>query len=196
MRFAGDNTFSMSVSKWTNNINGKCIYLKKGRGGGTYGHILIALHFANWLSAKFYLQFTQSYFDLLENKFGKEAIEYEVKRMWAKLNYPLHNEAIKLLISNTFDKEVTRRKYADEADLLNIIIFHQTAREWRLSNPDKKGNMRDSGTRLQLHVLANLENLNQFLIKNGLDQEERFKILLTEAEHQFDFLSKYVDFRN
>ena len=77
MRYAGDNSFSMSVSRWVNDI------------GGTYGHILVTLHFANWLSAKFYLQFTQSYFDLLEDKFGKDAIENQVKRMWAKLNYSI-----------------------------------------------------------------------------------------------------------
>lgn len=196
MRFAGDNTFSMSVTKWVENTAGKCVYLKKGRGGGTYGHILVTLHFANWLSAKFYLQFTQSYFDLLENKFGKDAIENQVKRMWAKLNYPLHTEAVKIFLPSKTDKEVARRRYADEADMLNLLVFHKTAKEWKLSHPDKSGNMRDYASSLQLHVLANLENLNQFLIKHGLDQEERFQVLQNEAEHQFDFLAKYVDYRN
>lgn len=195
MRYAGDNTFSMSVTKWVENIAGKCIYLKKGRGGGSYAHILVTLHFANWLSAKFYLQFTQSYFGLLEDKFGKDAIENQVKRMWARLNYPLHTGAVKLLVSSKADKEVERRQYADEGDMLNLLVFHETANEWRLRYPDRAGNMRDYATTLQLHVLANLENLNQFLIKHGLDQEERFQVLQNEAGHQFDLLAKYVDYR-
>lgn len=192
MRYAGDNTFSMSVTKWIEQTAGKGVYLKKGRGGGTYGHILITLHFANWLSPKFYLQFTQSYFSLLEDKYGKNAIETRVKRMWARLNYPLQTEAVKMLVAEHADKEVARRKYASEADMLNLIVFHKTARQWKLGNPGKTGNMRDHASELELHVLANLENLNQFLIKHGLDQEERFQVLENEAEHQLDFLARYV----
>lgn len=96
-RYAGDNSFSMSTRKWTRDINGKCIYLKKGRGGGTFGHLLVVLHFTNWLSAKFYLQFTRSYFTLLENRYGEKAVKQQVTRMWAKLNYPLHTEAVKCI---------------------------------------------------------------------------------------------------
>ncbi|MCB0630922.1 MAG: KilA-N domain-containing protein [Lewinella sp.] len=44
----------MSVMKWIEQTRGESVYLKKGRGGGTYGHILVTLHFANWLSPKFY----------------------------------------------------------------------------------------------------------------------------------------------
>jgi hypothetical protein len=191
MRYAGDNTFSMSATKWIEQTNGKCVYLKKGRGGGTYGHILIALHFANWLSADFYLKFTESYFDLLEDKYGAKAIDKEVKRTFARLNYPLHTEAVHLFIPLKADEEVERRTYADEADMLNKIIFHYTARAWREMFPDKKGNQRDHATEEQLHVLANLENLNAFLIKYGFDQEERFSILKNEAHHQLEFFAKY-----
>ncbi len=70
--------------------------------------------------------------------------------------------------------------------------------EWeRKYNPDFRvaefDNLMRTAISLQLHVLANLENLNQFLIKHGLDQEERFQVLRNEAEHQCDFLAKYVD---
>ncbi|MEM6698156.1 MAG: KilA-N domain-containing protein [Bacteroidota bacterium] len=191
MRYAGDNTFSMSATKWIEQTGGKCIYLKKGRGGGTYGHILIALHFANWLSADFYLKFTESYFDLLENKYGKNAIDKEVKRTFARLNYPLQTEAVKLFIPLKADEEVQRRTYANEADMLNKIVFHYSAKEWRAMFPKKKGNQRDHATEEQVHVIANLEYLNSFLIKNGFDQEERFEILKNEAQQQLDFFAKY-----
>lgn len=191
MRYAGDNTFTMSVTKWRTETNGKCVYVKKGRGGGTFGHILIALHFANWLSADFYLKFTESYFDLLEHRYGKDAIDKEVKRTFARLNYPLQTEAVQLFIPVKADVEVERRTYANEADLLNKIVFGQSAREWRDHNPKKKGNLRDHALVEQLHVLANLENLNAFLMKHGFHQEERFEILSNEARHQFQLFSKY-----
>lgn len=191
MRYAGDNSFFMSVRKW-NNLSGKSIYVKRGRGGGTFAHLLVTIHFANWLSAKFYLQFTRSYFKMLELRYGKDAIQQQVKRMWAKLNYPLHTEAVKLTIPKDADVEVVRRKFADEADLLNVIVFQKTALEWRNDNSKLKGNMRNYASELELHVLANLENLNQFLIKRGLNIEERYEALLSEAEHQFNLLSQYV----
>lgn len=59
---SGSNTFAMNPTKWVNKTSAIGIYSKRGRGGGTYAHILIALHFANWLSAKFYLKVYQVIF--------------------------------------------------------------------------------------------------------------------------------------
>lgn len=188
---SGSNTFSMTPTKWVKTTNAIGIYAKPGRGGGTYAHILIALHFANWLSAKFYLEFNKSYFGLLEDKYGRDAIDKEVKRTFARLNYPLHTKAVQLFIPSKADIQVQRRTYADEADLLNKIVFGQSAKEWRDKNPEKKGNQRDHTEVEQLHVLANLENLNAFLIKHGLEPEERFEVLSNEARHQFELFSKY-----
>lgn len=43
--------------------------------------------------------------------------------------------------------------YACEADVLNVALFGITAKQWRIKNPDKKGNVRDCAT------------LNQYLLK-------------------------------
>ena len=63
--------------------------------------------------------------------------------------------------------------YADEADLLNMALFGQTAAQWRNENPDSEGNIRDYATLEQLVVLTNLESLNAVLITHGLAQPER-----------------------
>jgi len=33
--------------------------------------------------------------------------------------------------------------YVNEADILNVTLFGMTAKQWRETNPDKKGNIRD-----------------------------------------------------
>ena len=57
-----------------------------------------------------------------------------------------------------------------EADLLNVALFGQTAKQWREANPALKGNMRDFADLEQLLVLANIEGLNAEFIRLGLSQ--------------------------
>ena len=57
--------------------------------------------------------------------------------------------------------------------LRNVALFGQTAKQWRDSNPGKKGNMRDEATIQQLLVLANMESYNAVLIEQGRAQSER-----------------------
>ena len=67
--------------------------------------------------------------------------------------------------------------YADEADMLNVVLFGETAKEWREANADKNGNMRDYASINELLVLANLESYNAILIKQGKSQKERMLLL-------------------
>ena len=62
--------------------------------------------------------------------------------------------------------------YANEADLLNVALFGQTAKQWRDANSNLDGNMRDHAAIEQLLVLANLEGMNAELIRMGLSQGE------------------------
>ena len=74
--------------------------------------------------------------------------------------------------------------YASEADVLNVAMFGMTAKEWREKNPDKKGNIRDYAEVSQLVCLSNLENLNAYLIDNGVGQQERLIELNKSAIRQ------------
>ena len=67
--------------------------------------------------------------------------------------------------------------YANEADVLNVALFGQTAKQWREFNQNKKGNMRDEATIQQLLVLANMESYNAILIEQGKTQSERLVLL-------------------
>ncbi|MEM9849635.1 MAG: KilA-N domain-containing protein, partial [Bacteroidota bacterium] len=108
---AGLNTFLMSTEKWIEQTNGKALISKRGRYGGTYGHIKIAFHLANWLSPQFYFQFITSF---IENN------AFSVKRLWSRLNYRLHTEGVKAALPSGLTRSTKGLQYASEADLLNI----------------------------------------------------------------------------
>jgi hypothetical protein len=79
--------------------------------------------------------------------------------------------------------------YANEADLLNVALFGQTARQWRDANPALEGNMREYAKVEQLLVLANLEGMNAEFIHMGLPQPERLKRLNQIAIRQMQTLT-------
>jgi hypothetical protein len=70
--------------------------------------------------------------------------------------------------------------------LLNVALFGITAKEWRDSNTDKTGNIRDYATLEQLVVLSNMESVNALLIRQGLSQSERLlqlnKVAITQMK--------------
>ena len=78
--------------------------------------------------------------------------------------------------------------YANEADLLNVVLFGKTAKQWRDENAKLEGNIRDYASLQQLLVLANMESYNAILIKRGCTQEERMKLLHDLAVQQMKTL--------
>ena len=78
--------------------------------------------------------------------------------------------------------------YANEADMLNVVLFGKTAKQWKDENPNEKGNIRDVATLNQLLVLANLESYNAVLINQGKNQKERMELLRQLAVQQLQTL--------
>ena len=78
--------------------------------------------------------------------------------------------------------------YANEADMLNVVLFGKIAKQWKDENPTSKGNMRDTATLNQLLVLANLESYNAVLINQGKKQKERMELLRQLAVQQLQTL--------
>ena len=80
--------------------------------------------------------------------------------------------------------------YANEADMMNVVLFGKTAKQWKDKNPNVKGNMRDVATLNQLLVLANLESYNAVLISQGKNQKERMELLRQLTVQQLRTLEK------
>lgn len=78
--------------------------------------------------------------------------------------------------------------YANEADMLNVVLFGKTAKQWKDENQAVKGNMRDAATLSQLLVLANLESYNAVLINQCKNQKERMELLRQLAVQQLQTL--------
>src|SRR5699024_5175395 len=155
----------------------------------------IAFHFAMWLSPEFQIYLINEFQRLKEEENERLKLEWNLQRTLAKVNYQIHTDAIK---ANLIPKEITNQQagfvYASEADLLNVALFGITAKEWRESNPDKKGNMRDYATLDQLVVLSNMESINALLIQQGLPQKERLiqlnQVAITQMKSLIERKSK------
>ena len=69
-------------------------------------------------------------------------------------------------------------------------MFGMTAKEWRESNPELKGNIRDYATVNELICLSNMENINAVLINDGVPQGQRLVKLNQIAIHQMQVLEE------
>ena len=117
----------------------------------------------------------------------------DVKRILSKNNYLIHTDAIKnyILPDNDFYKNKEWIKYAEEADILNVVVFNTTSKKWRELNPNlaKTSIVRDYATINELTVLSNLESHNAELIKEGKSKEERYEALNSIAKYQLGILN-------
>ena len=188
---AGSNAFTLSPSKWIETTNAKGIVSKQGKNGGTFAHKDIAFEFVSWVSSAFKLYFIREFQRLKDEENDRLKLEWNLQRTLAKVNYDIHTDAIK---ENLVPKEITTQQagfvYANEADLLNVALFGITAKEWRESNPNQRGNVRDYASLEQLVVLSNMESINALLIRQGIPQRERLTYLNKTAITQMESLLK------
>ena len=185
---AGLNSFSLTPKRWIAQTGAVGIIAKPGRYGGTFAHKDIAFEFASWVSVKFKLYLIKEFQRLKESE--QAQLGWDIKRNLAKINYRIHTDAIK---TNLIPPELTKKQitlvYAGEADVLNMALFGKTAKQWRETNPDEKGNIRDFANASQLVCLSNLENLNALFINEGVPQSQRLQKLNRIAIEQMKLLT-------
>ena len=193
LREAGSNAFTLSPQKWVNMTKAKGIYVKLGRGGGTFAHKDIAFKFASWISAEFELYIIKDYQRLKDDENSRLSLGWNLNREISKINYKIHTDAIKEYLLKDLTNEQLSYKYASEADMLNVALFNKRAKQWREENHDLKGNMRDYASLNELLVLANMESYNAVLIGKGMEQKERMIELRKLARTQLMSLEKLGD---
>ena len=186
---AGANAFTMSPKKWIDTTGAVGIVSKAGRYGGTYAHADIAFEFASWISPEFKLYIIKDYKRLKADENSRLSLNWNLNRELSKLNYRIQTDAIKEnLIPAALTPAQISYTYASEADLLNVVLFGKTAKQWRDENPDHPGNIRDQASIYQLLVLSNMESYNAILIQQGKSQEERMHLLHELAVQQMTTL--------
>ncbi|MGK0256076.1 MAG: hypothetical protein ACI81I_000685 [Arcobacteraceae bacterium] len=187
---AGLPTFVLSPGKWIEKTKAIGIVVKAGRYGGTYAHKDIAFEFASAINPIFKLYLIKEFQRLKETELKQ--LGWDIKRNLTKINYRIHTDAIK---ENLIPKQLISAQvqfiYASEADILNVALFGQTARQWKELNPERKGNMRDYADVNQLVCLANLESLNAHFISEDISSQIRIEKLNKTAIKQMNILVQY-----
>jgi len=125
---------------------------KKGKGGGTWAHPMIAFEFATWLSPEFKLKVYKEYVDGTQRKEN-----WNIKRIMAANHYKFMTDAI-----NEAHDPAKHYHYSNEALMLNEIVFGV-----------RDGNVRDTATEEQLDLISSLEMHNATLISIGWDYHKR-----------------------
>ena len=191
---AGLHTFTLSAKEWIQTTGAIGLYVQSGRYGGTYAHKDIAFEFGSAISPVFKLYLLKEYQRLKDGENDRLKLEWDAKRFLSKSNYLIHTDAVKnyVLPQSSYTKNTEWLAYADEADLLNVVLFGCTAREWRDANPElaKKSNIRDYASIAELTVLSNLETHNAEPIKSGMGKAERFEVLRQIAQYQLHVLAE------
>ena len=187
---AGLNSFTLTPKQWIERTSAVGIQSKAGRYGGTFAHSDIAFEFASWVSVEFKLYLIKDFQRLKDDENERLSLSWNLNRTLSKINYRIHTDAIKdQLIPTQVSNTQAAMTYASEADLLNVALFGQTAKQWRDTHPDLKGNLRDHASIEQLLVLANIESMNAEFIHMRLSASERLLKLNGIAIRQMQSLT-------
>jgi len=190
---AGTNSFVLTPKRWIESTEAIGIVSKQGRYASTYAHRDIAFEFASWISPEFKLYIIKEYQRLKKAENSRLSLNWNLNREISKLNYRIHTDAIKdnLILPELTSLQISNT-YASEADMLNVVLFGKTSKEWREQSKNKKGNIRDEASINELLVLANLESYNAILIGQGKTQAERMHLLRELAVGQLKTLNSIV----
>ncbi len=149
---AGLNSYKISVKEWVQKTNAIGLKATAGRYGGTFAHPDIAFEFGMWISPEFKIYVVREFRRL------KDEENDRLKLDWETSSFQLFSFQY-----FSFFPIPASALYASEADLRNVALFGQTAKQWREANPAAEGNVRDHAPLEQLVVLTNLESLNSVL---------------------------------
>lgn len=189
---AGLNSFVLTPKRWIEVTKAIGLVSKQGRYAATFAHQDIAFEFASWISPEFKLYIIKDYQRIKSDENSQLSLTWNLNRELSKINYHIQTDAIKeYLIPEDINSKAKSFVYANEADVLNVALFGQTAKMWREAHPDSQGNIRDDASLQQLIVLVNLESMNAELIKLGLSQIERAIRLNRMAIEQLRTLERH-----
>ena len=191
-----DNTKVISPKMYIEMTGAIGIISTAGRYGGTFAHSDIAMDFCKWLDPRFSVWVNKEFQRLKAEEQLRLGDPFNIKRHITSGNYSLLVSAI---LSQTDERLLThpqpykgRLPLASESDMLNKIVFGNTAKQWRLHNTDKPvgRNQRDYASVLDLTILNNLEFLDSMLLQWDCDKKERKAILKEAYDFQYPILKR------
>jgi hypothetical protein len=179
---SGSNRFNPTPKQWIEATGAIGMTVKAGRyGGGTNAHRDIAFEFASHLSAEFKLYLIKEFQRLKVLEASHE--QWDIRRFLSKAAYKMQTKAIYgVLQTDGASMSALQKKllYASEADLLNVLVFGQTASEWKKASPalaKSSSNQRDYASAKQLLIITHLESINANMINRKIEKAERIRVL-------------------
>ena len=136
----GLNSCKLSVKKWVQKTNAIGLKASAGRYRGTYAHPDIAFEFGMWISNQFKIYLVKEFQRLKSNENNRLKLDCNSQRTLSKINYQIYTD---VLIENLIPQKITKQQitnvYANEANLLKVVLIGMRAKDWRDSNTDKTG---------------------------------------------------------
>lgn len=176
----GKPRFYFSPTKWINETKAIGFKIKRGRYGAIFAHSTIALHYASWLEPAYMLYMVEEFQRLkIQEALGIADVK-TILREYVKVVDAYHSDKIrKSRVPGQIAGEKKKEYivFASDKDLVNESIFKRTARQWKLANPKKTGNMRDYASIAELIVLNIVLAIDANLIAWDSDQEQRRELL-------------------
>ena len=164
------------------NLDSKLVKVERGRYGAVWFRHNLALKFVSYINPRLDVYFTDDYINLKLKSMNNTVLSEESREKLRKEAKSAHqvlidalDEWIKAEHASYTEKEL-RIAFANETDMINLIVFGMTAAMWReckAKNPHTEGNMRDSATKEQLYLVARLEEIDAIYIQSGYSAEER-----------------------
>jgi|SRR6185312_4670922 len=148
----GSGNYFLSIKKWIEKTNAIGIEAKTGRYGGTWAQVDIAFEFGTYISPTFKLLLITE-FKLLKQKEASGIDQvWDFRRFLTKANYRIQTDAIQevLIPLRNLPKKLEGIVYAEEAEVLNKVVFNKTAKEWNAENPDLVKKIKISETTVRL----------------------------------------------
>ena len=186
---AGLNSYKISVKEWVAKTHAVGLRATAGRYGGTYAHKDIAFEFGMWISPEFKVYLIKEFQRLKQDENHRLSLTWDLNRTLASLKRLQADVINEHLIPATVTPAQAAMVYTSEADLLNVALFGQTAKQWREANPTLEGSMREHASIEQLLVMANLEGMNAELMRMRLSPGERLMRLNEIAIRQMQVLT-------
>lgn len=137
------------------------IKTKKGKYGGTWFHNDLALQFARWLNSIFAVKLDKWIIQRLKDEHDRQQ-----KRIEAKTGYLQLSKAVE----QSHDPAVFYH-YTTETNMINKIVLGMNAKAYKKIN--EVDNVRDNCTVLQLSQIEELQKADTYLIKIGVEYQDR-----------------------
>lgn len=179
-------------------MGSELVKVERGKHGAVWFHRNLALEFARYIDPKFAIYLTEDYQRLKLDELDKhpvsdefwDDIRKEVKRIHVEL---VDAVRCRVRFSDTSKNEpMVKKIIAAEIDMINLIVFDKTAKEWRDENPFLEGNMRDYATVDQLRLVSYLEQVDAIYTQTMPYREMR-EDMLAEAAAKFVERGDVVD---